>query len=207
MKLRIHRFLPTTTVEGPGVRACIWVQGCPIHCKGCAVPWTWSPNHGQEVEVEQLARQILEEPEIEGVTFVGGEPFEQAEALSSLGKILKSKGLSVVTFSGYEYKHLQSSQRQDWQDLLTVTDLLIDGPFKQELLDLARPWVGSSNQQYRFLTDRYKYLENQLQQIPNKIEVRLNPDGQIEINGMASQQMLHQLFEEEFYQKRSQMNK
>ncbi|WP_188391928.1 4Fe-4S cluster-binding domain-containing protein [Compostibacillus humi] len=51
MEVNMHRFLPSTNSEGPGLRACIWVQGCPIHCKGCGVPWTWNPNKGNVTSV------------------------------------------------------------------------------------------------------------------------------------------------------------
>ena len=46
-RLRIHRFVPFTRAEGPGERACLWVQGCPIRCAGCAVPWTWDADAGE----------------------------------------------------------------------------------------------------------------------------------------------------------------
>ncbi|MGK7873450.1 MAG: 4Fe-4S single cluster domain-containing protein [Xenococcaceae cyanobacterium] len=194
MLLRINKFLPFTRVEGPGERACIWVQGCPIHCPGCAVPWTWSENGGKVVDTEELAQRILNGQQIEGVTFVGGEPFAQAEALAHLGHILQDSGLSIVTFTGYILEDILNSSRQDWHDLLSVTDLLIDGPYRQDFADVSRPWVGSSNQRYHFLTPRYRHLESSLSNIPNRIEVRLHPDGRIFINGMASAEDLEDLF-------------
>jgi hypothetical protein len=59
------------------------------------VPFTWEEDGGFTVEVVQLAEQIVRDPEIEGVTFLGGEPFAQARALAELGRIVKQKGLSV----------------------------------------------------------------------------------------------------------------
>ena len=118
MELRINKFLPHTRAEGPGERACIWVQGCPIRCPGCAVPWTWEDNGGKIVETERLFERILSSPTIEGVTFVGGEPFAQAAALAHLGQLLQKVGLSVVTFTGYLYESLSTSSRQDWHNLL-----------------------------------------------------------------------------------------
>lgn len=194
MYLRIHRFLPFTRVEGPGERACIWVQGCPIHCQGCGVPWTWREDAGTSIGVRELAERILTGPAIEGVTFVGGEPFAQAEGLAHLAEIVGENGLSVVTFTGYQYEDLCASGRADWQALLARTDLLIDGPFKRELASTSRPWVGSLNQRYHFLTPRYRHLETQLNTISNKIEVRLSPDGHVEVNGLASSEVLQQLF-------------
>jgi anaerobic ribonucleoside-triphosphate reductase activating protein len=186
VNLRIFHFIPETQVEGPGRRACIQVQGCPIHCKGCAVPQTWAPHGGKLIDADWLIEQILDIPTIEGVTFLGGEPFAQADALAHIGKHLQRHGKSVVTFSGYRLETLQNAQRDDYHALLTVTDLLIDGPFDQQQVDYTRPWVGSRNQRFHFLTERYAHLRNQLDTIPNRIEVRLSPDGSIRINGLAA---------------------
>ncbi|AZK45380.1 4Fe-4S single cluster domain-containing protein [Paenibacillus lentus] len=194
MLLRVHRFIPATKVEGPGIRACIQVQGCPIHCPGCAVPFTWAEDGGITMEVEQLAEQILQGPEVEGITFLGGEPFAQARALAHLGGILKNEGLSIMTFTGYLLENLQQSGKQDDLDLLGVTDLLIDGPFQKDRLDTSRPWVGSSNQRYHFLSDRYLHLQDQLKDIPNRLEVRLAPDGRVMVNGLAEVSDLEDLF-------------
>jgi len=194
MMLHVHQIIPKTKVEGPGTRACIQVQGCPIRCTGCAVPFTWEEDGGFTVEVVQLAEQIVRDPEIEGVTFLGGEPFAQARALAELGRIVKQKGLSVVTFTGYTLDYLLQSGNQDYLDLLSVTDLLIDGPFQIERLDTSRPWVGSSNQRYHFLTDRYLYLKERLTEIPNRLEVRIMPDGRVLVNGLAETKVLEDLF-------------
>lgn len=194
MVLQVHRFIPTTKVEGPGIRACIQVQGCPIHCLGCAVPFTWAEDGGVTLEVGQLAEQILQGPEVEGVTFLGGEPFAQARALAKLGNILKKEGLTVMTFTGFLIEKLMSSGNDDYLSLLAVTDLLIDGPFQRDRLDTSRPWVGSSNQRYHFLSDRYLHLQEQLTEIPNRLEVRLAPDGRVMVNGLAEVKDLEELF-------------
>lgn len=192
-RLRIHRFVPFTRAEGPGERACLWVQGCPIRCAGCAVPWTWDAEAGEWMEVDALAHRILTGPAVEGVTFLGGEPFEQAAGLAELGRILRGAGLGVMTFSGYTIEKIRRAKRADYDALLAVTDLLIDGPFVRGRLDLSRPWVGSANQRYHFLTDRYRHLEPELTDIPQRLEVRLHPDGRLEINGMITDAGLAEL--------------
>ena len=190
MYLSINKFLPYTKVEGPGLRACIWVQGCPIKCKNCSVPETWG-NHGEEISVNKLAKLILKLDNIEGVTFSGGEPFFQSKPLVEFGRIIKNKSkLSIVTFTGYTIEQIMDSDNQDWDDLLSLTDILIDGPFKEELKSNKFPWSGSSNQRYHFLTDRYKYLELSLSKIPRKIEILVHPDGKVSVNGVISQQDL-----------------
>lgn len=194
MLLRIHRFLPITNAEGPGKRACIWVQGCPIQCCGCAVPETWSFNGGRQIDVQEIVERISDTPQIEGVTFVGGEPFMQAKELSYIGRKIQERGLSVLTFTGFVINEIKKKKIKDWYDLLSVTDLLIDGPYRYDLADVSRPWVGSSNQNYHFLSQRYKYLEAEINNLSNRLEIRLYPNGQIDVNGMASSEMLKDIF-------------
>ncbi|MEW9032100.1 MAG: 4Fe-4S single cluster domain-containing protein [Planifilum fimeticola] len=196
MKLRIHRFLPATRTEGPGVRACVWVQGCPIRCSGCAVPNTWPEEGGEEIDVQDLAERILNGPSVEGVTFAGGEPFAQAEGLAHLGKMLRNRGLSIVTYTGYVLEQIRRSSRTDWHDLLAVTDVLIDGPFRADLRDVSRLWVGSSNQRVHFLTSRYRYWEARLRSTPNRMEVRIQPDGRIDVNGLVDLERVESWFAE-----------
>ena len=186
MEIRIYQYIPITRVEGPGIRACIQVQGCPIRCPGCAVPQTWASDGGNVVDTHSLAMLIFDGPEVEGVTFLGGEPFAQAAALADLGRQVKEHEMSVVTFSGFTLDDITNANRKDYNDLLEVTDLLIDGPFQREKIDFSRPWVGSSNQRFHFLTNRYLHLAPTLASIPNRIEIRLKPDGRIMINGLAS---------------------
>ncbi len=192
--LRLHRFLPSTRAEGPGDRACLWVQGCPIRCPGCFNPGTWPEDGGQEVTVDEIEARILASPGIEGVTFLGGEPFEQAEELADLGQRVRREGLSVMTFTGYVLEDILKSRRPGWSELLDATDLLLDGPYVRELTDTSRPWVGSSNQRYHFLSPRYQHLEADLGSFPNRLEVRLQPDGQVFVNGLASSETLAELF-------------
>jgi len=92
-----------------------------------------------------------------------------------------------------ELEELNLAGRSDWQKLLEVTDLLIDGPYKRELPDYSRPWIGSSNQHYHFLTERYRHIEHQLHTIPNRLEVAISPDGIVQINGMGTPEQINAL--------------
>ncbi len=185
MDLRVFQFTPATKAEGPGLRACIQVQGCPIRCPGCAVPQTWPEQGGQTLDTQHLIAKIVGGPPVEGVTFLGGEPFEQAAALAEIARGVKAHGMTVLTFTGYWLEDIQKANRTDFDELLAATDLLIDGPFQREQVQFTRPWVGSSNQRYHFLTDQYAHLASTLNSIPNRIEVRLNPDGRILVSGLA----------------------
>ena len=183
MKIRIFKILKNTKVEGPKTRYCIWVQGCSKHCKGCYAKTTWNKNGGVIYDTKNLIDDILAQKGIEGVTFLGGEPFEQARALAIIAREVKKKRLSVLTFTGNIYEDLKTSNDKNVQRLLKYTDLLIDGGFEKENFDLSRPWVGSKNQRYIFLTDFYN--ENDIKKYKNKIEIRVDNSGAVALNGMG----------------------
>jgi anaerobic ribonucleoside-triphosphate reductase activating protein len=187
----VHRLLASTAVEGPGRRAALWVQGCSIRCPGCFNPHTWSERGGRVVSVDEVAERIVATPDIEGVTFLGGEPFDQAAPLAALARSVG--GLSVMTFTGHELEHLRAARRPDWDALLDATDLLVDGPYMRERPDRRRPWVGSTNQRFHFLTPRYAHLACELDAIPDAIEVRIAPDGTLAMNGMADRATIRAL--------------
>lgn len=181
--LNLYKFIPLTEVEGPNKRFCLWVQGCKKHCVGCWAKETWEFGVGTDFSVEELTELITNQKEIEGVTFLGGEPFEQAEPLSRIAQNVKKLGLSVVCFTGYTIEELRAKNSQAVNKLLENVDLLVDGGFEKDNFDLSRPWVGSSNQRYIFLTDFYSPEE--IKKYKNKVEVRISEGGKLEINGMG----------------------
>ena len=181
MKLRVFRILKNTKVEGPETRYCIWVQGCSIHCKNCQAKHTWPHEGGTIYDTSDIIRDILAIKNIEGVTFLGGEPFEQAEALGEIAEAVKKAGLGVLCFSGNYLENLRKIPKN--KKLLDNIDLLIDGPFDIEKLDYSRPWCGSSNQRYHFLTSRYN--EEIFTKYKNKVEINISEKGEIFMNGMG----------------------
>jgi anaerobic ribonucleoside-triphosphate reductase activating protein len=191
--MRLHHFIGETLAEGPGKRACIWVQGCSIKCAGCSQPHTWDGSLGYEISVTELASTIEGITTIEGVTFLGGEPFEQAVELAELGRRLRKRGLSILTFTGYTVEKLHRMNLPGTSELLSVTDLLIDGPYVSTKRDTNRPWVGSSNQNFHFLTERYLHIKDHLARIPNRLEIRITADGLTTANGMLAPAIIQQL--------------
>ena len=177
--MRMYKILKNTKVEGPGVRYCIWFQGCSRHCEGCWAKATWDKNGGKEVDEKKLLSDILSTSNIEGVTFLGGEPFEQPEPLEYLAKGVKQAGLSVLCFTGNRIENL----KEKYPAILENIDLLIDGEFIEEEKDYSRPWVGSKNQRYHFLTDFYN--ESILKEYKNKIEINVQKNGILFVNGMG----------------------
>ena len=182
MKLRVFNILKNTKVEGPETRYCIWVQGCSRHCKGCQAVHTWSHSGGVLYKVYDIIADIKKQKNIEGVTFLGGEPFEQAEALGIIAKAVKKEGLGVLCFTGGLLEELQ--QKEENKILLENIDLLIDGAFEIENVDYSRPWCGSTNQRYHFLTDRYN--EDIFEKYKNKVEINISKNGTIFMNGMGN---------------------
>lgn len=142
--VRIGAFERRSTVLGPGQRAVVWVAGCLRRCPGCIKPEFLSFDSGRSVTVSELARNILEIPDLQGVTFTGGEPFEQAHALGALGRLVKASGLDIAVYSGYRLVALQA-ELERFGPLLDMTDYLVDGEYRQEFLGPFR-WRGSSNQ-------------------------------------------------------------
>lgn len=181
MKLRVFNILKHTKTEGPEIRYCIWVQGCSIHCKGCQAVHTWSHKGGKIYDTKEIIEDIKQQKDIEGITFLGGEPFEQSEALGEIAQECKKLNLGVLCFSGNYIENLRKDAKNHL--LLENIDLLIDGPFETDKTDYSRPWCGSSNQRYHFLTKRYN--ENIFKKYKNKIEINILENGIVFMNGMG----------------------
>ena len=147
-KLRISGIVEDSIVDGPGLRLCVFVQGCPHHCPGCHNPQTHDFNAGSEVDLRDIIRKYKENPLLSGVTFSGGEPFCQAGPLALLGSMIHEAGGEVITYTGYLYEDLRqkAAHEKAVAALLSVTDLLIDGPYIEARRSLEKPFRGSSNQ-------------------------------------------------------------
>ncbi len=149
MELRIAGTVNDSIVDGPGIRFTIFTQGCPHHCEGCHNTHTHDFSGGTVIDTDELLKKIKSNPLLDGVTFSGGEPFCQAEALAYLGSQIRTMGLNVITYTGYTFEKLWSERETNhWKELLGVTDFLIDGPFIIEQKDWNIRFRGSSNQRY-----------------------------------------------------------
>ena len=133
-------------MDGPGIRYVIFTQGCPHHCPGCHNPQTHDPEGGREADVDEILTQIGQNPLLGGVTFSGGEPFAQAEALVPVAEAVKALGKHLMIYTGYLYETLQKMEQPGVQRLLMLTDLLVDGPFLLAERDLTLAYRGSANQ-------------------------------------------------------------
>lgn len=165
-------------IYGPGCRFVIWVQGCSIRCKGCWNKEMWSFKTKQEISVNDLISKILKEKEfIEGVTILGGEPFDQYNELLKLSKLIYENKLSLILYTGYEKEELKE---KNYLEIIRYIDILISGRYKEEFRNLQLGLIGSSNQTIDFYSDRY--CESDLSKT-NEIEITLTNSGKIELYG------------------------
>jgi anaerobic ribonucleoside-triphosphate reductase activating protein len=138
------------------------------------------------VTVEDLSARIklsLNHNNIEGVTLLGGEPMLQAKGLAQFAYECKKMGLTVITFTGYTLESLEGNSIAGATDLISQTDILIDGPFDKEQASNRRNWAGSENQKFHYLTNRYQQGIEFAQAYSPSIEFRITKDGIIETNG------------------------
>ena len=133
-------------VNGDGLRAVVWTQGCPNHCKECQNPETWDFDGGFFVDTKEICERLAEFRGQAGLTFCGGEPFVQPEACREIAEyVQKELGWNVWSFSGFTYEQIKEAGGEAWEFLKTL-DALIDGPFILAQKDLSLKYRGSRNQ-------------------------------------------------------------
>ena len=127
MRGKIHSFESFGTVDGPGIRFVVFMQGCPMRCQYCHNPDTWSCSAGKEYEAEEVASRVLKYKNYftggGGVTVSGGEPLMQAQFVCELFTILKRSGINTaLDTSGVLYNE---DEPRAFDELLAVTDLVL----------------------------------------------------------------------------------
>ncbi|MFE9632015.1 4Fe-4S single cluster domain-containing protein [Streptomyces sp. NPDC006463] len=182
-RLSVARRLDRCTVLGPGARAVIWVQGCPLRCRGCVAAETLPFDGGTAYSVAELADWLCGLPDIEGVTLSGGEPFSQAAGLAALLDEVRSRRpeFSAMAYSGFRYEALRRGG-PDRLALLRRLDLLVDGPYVASRQHGLR-WRGSSNQRVIALTDRYAHVGTEPDTSAG-VELSVEADGSLSWAGV-----------------------
>ena len=142
--------------NGEGVRVSLFVSGCTHHCKNCFNPETWNFDYGQPFteETEELVLKELAPDYINGLSLLGGEPFEPSNQAVLLPFLRRVKELfpnkTIWCYSGYLFdKELLSESRarcEHTDEMLSLIDVLVDGEFVQELYSITLQFRGSSNQ-------------------------------------------------------------
>ena len=146
----------TDIANGLGCRTVLFVSGCRNHCKDCFQPHTWDFNYGAEFD-EKVQQEILDslKPDyVQGLTLLGGEPFEpenQVELVKFVKKVREQyPKKDIWAFTGYIYdQDLVKGGRkycESTDELLSMIDVLVDGPFIAEQKSLMLKFRGSTNQ-------------------------------------------------------------
>lgn len=144
--MNYHNITKDDMKNGDGLRVVLWVAGCEHHCKNCQNPITWDPNDGLLVDTTAILEILsqLEKDYIEGITFSGGDPLYPANRteMTVFCRAIKESypDKTIWMYTGYLY--------EDISDLpvMKYIDVLVDGPFVEQLKDNNLKWRGSSNQ-------------------------------------------------------------
>jgi anaerobic ribonucleoside-triphosphate reductase activating protein len=143
----LYRLYHNSTVDGPGRRSVVQVSGCSIRCQGCYVPQTHKTETGVRVSIASIVDEIIaNRADHDGVTILGGEPFDQPGQVAELVYRLKRYDLDLTIYTGYTLEALIDRKDPSVDYILSHTDLLIDGPFIRQLSTNAGEYRGSQNQ-------------------------------------------------------------
>lgn len=169
---------------GPGKRLVLWVMGCSLHCEGCFNQHLWDSKGGSEISPKELA-DLCSEPEIEGITLLGGEPTEQAGKLLPALKKIKEMGKTIVTFTGYEIEELIA---KDQKEMMALSDIIICGRFDKSKLDNYLHFRGSSNQ--RVILNSARYKQYVIKDGQNTVVISLTDKGEVIFKGIPDEEIM-----------------
>ena len=149
--MKYHNITKDDMRNGDGLRVVLWVSGCEHHCEGCQNPITWNPDDGLEFTTETIDEiyQELDKDYISGLTISGGDPLYSGNVASviRLCKVVKMlyPEKTIWIYTGYKWEFIPH-YIEHFKDLLQNVDVLVDGRFEKDKLDVNYPWAGSTNQ-------------------------------------------------------------
>ena len=157
--MRYAGLIKNDMCAAPGVSVSFFAQGCPHHCKGCHNPDTWNFNGGKEF-TSQTLNEIIEALTANGITrslaIMGGEPMCEENTFLTYLVVsnIKQKlpNTKIYLWTGYYYEDLIQLHNPRIKQILEFVDVVIDGPYVEELRDITLPMRGSSNQSIIELT-------------------------------------------------------
>ncbi len=178
--MNLHSLLEHSRANGPGTRAVLWMQGCGLSCPGCFNPGLKDKKDGTWISTSKALNRVLSIKGITGVSISGGEPTEQLPALLWLLTQLKSKtDLSILLFSGRTIE--QITAMHGGRELVSLLDVLIDGPFDLAETNPPGVWPSSAGQKIHLLSDRYTLMDFSL--LPD-MEVVITKEGEVMQTGL-----------------------
>ncbi|WP_370425056.1 4Fe-4S single cluster domain-containing protein [Tenacibaculum dicentrarchi] len=182
--MNISHIEENSLIYGPGIRYVIWTQGCSIKCKGCWSKDTWSFKTKNIKSTIELLTNITKDKELEGVTILGGEAFDQYNELLDLIKEIRKTKLSIILYTGYKITELK---REKKTEVLEFIDVLITGRYVEEKKNIqSGGLVGSYNQEIIFYSK--KYSKNDLVEL-NESEISIDENGKISIYGYETEDL------------------
>ena len=146
--IRLAGIAYESLVNGPGMRRVFFTQGCRHNCEGCFNPETHDFSEGYLWNMEELIEGVKKNPLLKGITFSGGDPFEQGDKVAYMASCFKSMGLNVWSYTGYTYEYIMEhmNEHEGWKELMESLDVLVDGTFQQALKQEGLRYRGSLNQ-------------------------------------------------------------
>lgn len=153
--MKIVRIDEHNMLNGDGIRTVIWCSGCEHHCRNCQNPETWDYDYGHEITKDDIdfILESIRPKWISGVTFSGGDPLypKNREKVLEISKLIKEQypNKTIWLYTGYTLEKIKLI----FPEILSYIDVLIDGPFIQELADIDYKWAGSTNQKIIKLTE------------------------------------------------------
>ena len=155
--MRYHNILHDNMANGDGLRVVLFVSGCNHYCKNCQNPVTWDPNDGLEFTTKEISEicEQLSKDYISGLTLSGGDPLYPGnrESITKLCRFFKRgyPNKSIWCYTGYLFEQVKDLT------VMQYIDVLVDGPFVQELADVNCHWRGSTNQKiYRKVNGEWR---------------------------------------------------
>ncbi len=150
--MRIAKIEKDSLNNGPGVRAVVWCQGCSVKCKGCHNPETWNPSEGREFNLTDMTELVtyLQQDYVSGLTISGGNPLEPYTVdylicmLSEIRKRCPDK--TIWLYTGFDITYQRLIEQNSASECCRLCDVVIDGPYVEELRSITIPFRGSTNQ-------------------------------------------------------------
>ena len=160
--MNYHNITTDDMLNGEGLRVVLWVSGCSMQCDKCFNPQTWDKDSGIPFTAETMNELLekLNKPYIDGLTLSGGHPIEHynIDTVIDIARTVRTKlpEKTIWLYTGYDFDFIIQSNNTKQMDLLRYIDVLVDGRFAHQLLDVKFPYRGSTNQR---LIDVQKSLQ------------------------------------------------
>lgn len=144
--MNYHKIEEFSVVNGTGIRVVLWCSGCGVHCKHCHNPETWDRYSGKPwtEESEKELFEALDKDYISGITYSGGHPLEEynIETITNIAKKIKEKfpNKTQWLYTGFLFEDIKDLE------IIQYLDVVIDGPYIEELKDITLFYRGSMNQ-------------------------------------------------------------